>query len=344
MKIGALLGDPSGVGPEMMVKLLADIASKGFVKTGITKNDDPVPSILLLAAPAVLDHALKISGVNSLPTRQVASAAEPIAPGEIGLLEVKNIQVEQIVVGQSTTASGSATLNALDIATDAASAGHLHGFCFAPMNKHSLRLGGMTAEDEMRHIQERMGVTHFVCEFNCTQGLWTSRVTSHIPLKDVAHAITAEGIRNAVRIIDRSLRAAGVPSPRIGVCGLNPHAGDGGSIGREEIELIAPAIEAIKPEGIHVSGPFSADTIFVAARKGNFDGIVTLYHDQGQIAMKLMGFESGITVLGGLPIPITTSASGSAFDIAGKGIANIEGLRQALKTCVAMASFSASTY
>jgi 4-hydroxythreonine-4-phosphate dehydrogenase len=121
------------------------------------------------------------------------------------------------------------------------------------------------------------------------------------------------------------------------VCGLNPHAGDGGSIGREEIDLIAPAVVAAQAKGIQVSGPHPADTIFVAANKGAFDGIVTMYHDQGQIAMKLMGFESGITVLGGLPAPVTTCASGSAFDIAGKGVAQIGGLRQAMKTCITMA-------
>jgi 4-hydroxythreonine-4-phosphate dehydrogenase len=117
--------------------------------------------------------------------------------------------------------------------------------------------------------------------------------------------------------------------PTIAVAALNPHAGDGGMFGREEIDVIAPTIETAKAEGIDAHGPFAADTIFVKARDGNFDAVVTMYHDQGQIAMKLMGFSRGVTVSGGLPVPITTPASGTAFDIVGKGIANAEGLRQA---------------
>jgi 4-hydroxythreonine-4-phosphate dehydrogenase len=322
-KIAALLGDPSGVGPEMMVKLLA---------SGVKDC-----AVVLIAATDVLRAAERVCGVT-LKTKTISDASAQLQVGDIGFLPIDNIRADQIEMGKSTPASGFATLDALNRATDAAASGGVHGICFAPMNKHSLRVGGMSAEDEMRHIQARLNVTDFVCEFNCTQGLWTSRVTSHIPLKDVAGALTHDGICDAVQIIDRNLRAAGVARPRIGVCGLNPHAGDGGSIGREEIELIAPAVESMKRAGIDATGPHSADTIFVAAKNKNaFDGIVTMYHDQGQIAMKLMGFEKGITVLGGLPIPYTTSASGSAFDIAGKGIANIEGLRVAFETCVTMA-------
>jgi 4-hydroxythreonine-4-phosphate dehydrogenase len=119
---------------------------------------------------------------------------------------------------------------------------------------------------------------------------------------------------------------------------LNPHAGDGGSIGMEEIEIIEPAVRALQARGLDVRGPFSPDTVFVNARRGDFDAVVSMYHDQGQIAMKLMGFERGVTLHGGLPVPVTTPASGSAFDIAGKGIARIDGLREALNLNVRMAS------
>jgi 4-hydroxythreonine-4-phosphate dehydrogenase len=325
IRIAALLGDPSGIGPEVMVRLLAH----NSVRTDV--------SVVLIGAPDVLAAGEKVAG-STLGVKLIASVDEPLAAGEIGFLARCDISSDQIVLGQSNAISGIAALRALETAADAAMAGAVQGICFAPLNKHSLRLAGMHAEDEMRHLQTRMGVNDFVCEFNVTQNLWTSRVTSHIPLREVADAITLEGIGDAVRIIDKSLRAAGVANPRIGVCGLNPHAGDGGSIGREEIDLIAPAVEAVKRQGIAVTGPHSADTIFVAARKGAFDGIVTLYHDQGQIAMKLMGFESGITVLGGLPVPVCTCASGSAFDIAGKGIARADGLREAFTTCVRMAN------
>src|SRR4030095_13913947 len=112
---------------------------------------------------------------------------------------------------------------------------------------------------------------------------------------------------DAVKIIDDALRAAGIARPRIAVSGLNPHAGDGGSIGMEEIEVIAPAVQQLQQQGIDARGPYSPDTVFIAARRGDFDAVVSMYHDQGQIAMKLMGFESGVTLHGGLPVPVTTS-------------------------------------
>ena len=159
-----------------------------------------------------------------------------------------------------------------------------------------------------------------------------------MPLRDVAALITPEAVADAVLIIDRALRQAGVARPRIAVSGLNPHAGDGGSIGREEIELIAPAVQRLQAEGLDARGPYSPDTVFIAARRGDFDAVVSMYHDQGQIAMKLMGFERGVTLHGGLPVPVATSASGSAYDIAGRGIAHVEGLQAAFDLCVAMAA------
>jgi 4-hydroxythreonine-4-phosphate dehydrogenase len=206
------------------------------------------------------------------------------------------------------------------------------------LNKHSLRLAGMAEEDELRYMQSRFGVRNFTCEFNITDQLWTSRVTSHVPLREVAALITDEAVGEAVHIIDRALRRAGVAQPRIAVSGLNPHAGDNGSIGSEEIEIIAPAVDRLRRDGVDATGPWSPDTVFIAARRGDFDAVVSMYHDQGQIAMKLMGFERGVTLHGGLPVPVATSASGSAFDIAGQGIARIEGLQHAFDLCVRMAT------
>jgi 4-hydroxythreonine-4-phosphate dehydrogenase len=129
-----------------------------------------------------------------------------------------------------------------------------------------------------------------------------------------------------------------VTAPRLAVAALNPHGGEGGLFGREEIDAIAPAIQQARLDGIDAQGPFPADTIFLRARAGTFDAVVSMYHDQGQIAMKLMGFERGVTVQGGLPIPITTPAHGTAFDIAGRGVANPEALRQAFLLACRMAA------
>jgi 4-hydroxythreonine-4-phosphate dehydrogenase len=223
--------------------------------------------------------------------------------------------------GQSSIEAGSAALRALHRATDAARSGQVQGIVFAPLNKHSLRIAGMTHEDELRMMAEGFGVSGFVCEFNITGRLWTSRVTSHVPLRDVAALITMESVADAVHIIE-----------------LNPHAGDGGSIGMEEIEIIEPAVRALQQQGLDVRGPMSPDTVFVNARRGDFDAVVSMYHDQGQIAMKLMGFEKGVTLHGGLPVPVTTPASGSAFDIAGQGIARFDGLREAFMLNATMAA------
>jgi 4-hydroxythreonine-4-phosphate dehydrogenase len=324
-RIAVLLGDPSGVGPEMAVKLLA------------RERNRQQAEILLIADSAALASGQAIAG-HSLDVLRVEHLdAVRYEPGRITLLPCDTLQ-DPPVLGESNEASGRASMRALDLAIDAVRAGHADAIVFAPLNKHSLRLGGLVHEDELRHLQERFGVRGFTSEFNLTGALWTSRVTSHIPLKDVAAHITGEGVADAVRLIDSALRRAGVARPRIAVSGLNPHAGDGGSIGMEEIETIAPAVQRLRAEGLDARGPYSPDTVFIGARRGDVDAVVSMYHDQGQIAMKLMGFEKGVTLHGGLPVPVATSASGSAFDIAGRGIAQIEGLQEAFDLCVRMAS------
>jgi 4-hydroxythreonine-4-phosphate dehydrogenase len=139
---------------------------------------------------------------------------------------------------------------------------------------------------------------------------------------------------NAISLLDRIMRAAQKKAPRIAVAGLNPHAGEGGLLGNEEIRVIQPAVARARAQGADVFGPYPADTLFIAARRGDFDAVVTMYHDQGQIAMKLMGFEKGVTLHGGLPKPVATPAHGTAFDIAGKGIANVGPMREAFRLAV----------
>ncbi len=325
-RIAFLLGDPSGIGPEMAVKLLARAANRAAAE------------VLLIADPAVLASGEQIAGERLDPLTVTRLEDVRFEPGRVTLLARGFMQGQPLVLGESNAVSGRASMDALALATDAVQRGLAGAIVFAPLNKHSLRLGGLTHEDELRYLQERFAVPGFVCEFNITQDLWTSRVTSHVPLKDVAALITRQGVRDAVHIIDAALRHAGIANPRIAVSGLNPHAGDGGSIGMEEIEVIAPAVAALQAEGIDARGPFSPDTVFIGARRGDVDAVVSMYHDQGQIAMKLMGFEQGVTLHGGLPIPVATPASGSAFDIAGQGVARVAGLQHAFDLCVRMAA------
>jgi 4-hydroxythreonine-4-phosphate dehydrogenase len=158
-----------------------------------------------------------------------------------------------------------------------------------------------------------------------------------VPLSGVAALITEPRVLSDIKLTHRSLQEAGFANPRIGVAGLNPHAGDGGNFGLEDDQIIRPAVEAARREGIAADGPFPPDTVFVRATKGQFDAVLTMYHDQGQIAMKLIGFDSGVTLLGGFPFPICTPAHGSAYDIAGKGIANLGASKAAVLLAAKMA-------
>jgi 4-hydroxythreonine-4-phosphate dehydrogenase len=159
-----------------------------------------------------------------------------------------------------------------------------------------------------------------------------------VPLSQVAGLITHDRVLRGLILTDRSMRTAGFANPRIAVAGLNPHAGDGGNFGREEIDVIAPAVEEAKRTGITVEGPFPSDTVFLRARSGTFDAVLTMYHDQGQIAMKLIGFDQGVTLLGGFPFPIVTPAHGTAYDIAGRGLARVGAAREAVLLGASMAS------
>ncbi|MBL6928471.1 MAG: 4-hydroxythreonine-4-phosphate dehydrogenase PdxA [Rhodospirillales bacterium] len=302
-KIGVLLGDPNGVGPEMAVKLLAgeDVRERA--------------DILVIGDTRILRMAEKVAGI-------------PV-PTDVPFLDVPCITVEEVTPGEATAAGGRSCLKSLSVALDMAKKGEIDGFCFAPLNKYALKLGGCPVADEHIFFAHELDFDGPFCEHNVLDGLWTTRTTSHIPLSEVCALVTPERILRAIRLAHNTLGSAGFEKPRIAVAALNPHAGDGGMFGREEIDIIAPTIEAAKAEGIDANGPFAADTIFLKAKDGNFDAVVTMYHDQGQIAMKLMGFKRGVTVTGGVPVPITTPASGTAFDIVGKGIANAEGLRQA---------------
>jgi len=201
--------------------------------------------------------------------------------------------------------------------------------------------------DELHHFAEYLRVNNYFCEFNTLGDLWTARISSHIPLKDVASHVSVERITDAAELMYRSLLANGVKAPKVAIAGFNPHNGDGGTCGREEIDVIIPAVQGLQariwPTSDPFHGPFPADTIFLKARAGEYQAVVTMYHDQGQIAIKLLGFERGVTVQGGLPIPITTPAHGTAYDIAGQGCANVEATWQAFLIAARMGASHVST-
>jgi 4-hydroxythreonine-4-phosphate dehydrogenase len=236
-------------------------------------------------------------------------------------------------------------LRNLRVALGLGHVGAVDAVAFTPFNKASMKLAYPGYEDEIVYTAAVTGFTGTAREFNILEGLWNARLTSHVPLAAVAGLITRELVAEGLAFTDRAMREAGFARPRIAVAGLNPHAGDGGHFGREEIDIIAPAVASMKGRGIACEGPFPADTVFVRARRGDFDAVLTMYHDQGQIAMKLIGFDRGVSLLGGFPVPICTPAHGTAFDIAGKGIAHPGATRNALLIAARMgaARLSASS-
>jgi 4-hydroxy-L-threonine phosphate dehydrogenase PdxA len=322
--IGVLLGDPNGVGPEIAVKMLAD------------KSMRDVANIVVIGDPIVLKHGEKITGIDLLVT-PIDDVAEATFDGAaLPFLSVPTIDEKNIQPGTVTAEAGRTCVEALKVALKLGQSHTIDGFCFAPLNKKALGMGGASHPDEHVFFASELNHTGPAGEHNVLGNLWTSRVTSHIPLKDVAAKITQENIMRATTLAYDTLTGAGYKNPKIGVCALNPHGGDGGVFGREEIDVIGPAVEEAKAKGINAFGPYPSDTIFVKAKDGEFNAVVTMYHDQGQIAMKLMGFKQGVTVSGGLVVPITTPASGTAFDIVGKNVASAEGLTKAFQLCARM--------
>ena len=323
--VALTLGDPAGIGPELIARLLAK------PEAAATAN------IVLIGDRWLWDEGQRIAGA-CVATEEVRSLAEVRGRANTArpaFLAVHSIDPAMVQRGQAAAPGGRSVLQVLDLCMDATLAGEVDAICFAPLNKHAMKIGGMQHEDELHHFAQHLGVTGYFCEFNTLGELWTSRISSHVPLKDVASYVSVERIEQAAELIYRSLLANGVAQPRIAVAAFNPHGGDGGLCGREEVDVIVPAVQRLQardwPTESPFHGPFPADTIFLKAQAGEYQAIVTMYHDQGQIAIKLLGFSRGVTVQGGLPIPITTPAHGTAYDIAGQGKASVEAMWQAFR-------------
>lgn len=308
------LGDPAGIGAELMAKLLARSTSCAQA------------NVVLVGDRWLWEEGQRIAGlrVDCEPVAALADVRGRSDRQRPAFVAVDTVRPEQVQGGVASAAGGASVLKVLNLCMDAVQAGAVDAICFAPLNKHAMKLGGLGHEDELHHFAHYLGVKGYFCEFNTLGNLWTARVSSHIPLKDAAACLSQERIVEATRLIHRSLQANGLADPQVAVAAFNPHGGDGGTCGREEIDIIEPAVRQLQAEGLSVSGPFPADTIFLKARAGEYQAIVTMYHDQGQIAIKLLGFSQGVTVQGGLPIPITTPAHGTAYDIAGQGRADVD--------------------
>ncbi len=315
--VAVSFGDASGIGPELVARLLArpDVKDAG--------------QILVVGDDWVWQEAKRVAGTAPAVTVIRDWTEARGGDGTPLFLPLETVNRTDVVTGQVTAAAGAGARTALRACLDAVKCGDIDAICFAPLNKLAMKKGGMAFEDELHFFADYFGVTDYFCEFNTLGTLWTSRISSHIPLADIPKYVTKDRIKAAARLTYQTLKRAGFADPRVAVAALNPHGGEGGTCGREEIDIIAPAVRELNQEGLPIQGPFPADTIFLKARDGALDSIVTMYHDQGQVAVKLMGFERGVTVQGGLPAPITTPAHGTAFDIVGQGKANAEAMTQA---------------
>ena len=323
--IALAMGDPAGVSPELTAKLLADDEVRAAAK------------IVVFGDLRILEEGAKIAGV-SLDISVVAPDAAYDASQRPVLIDLGHLAPQDVKRGEATPEGGAFALENFRRALVMANEGKADAVCFTPFNKKAMRYVYPGYDDEIRYAADITGFKGAAREFNVLDNLWNCRVTSHIPLSAVASALTAEGIVAELALADLCMREGGLENPRIAVAGLNPHAGDGGNFGQEEIDIIEPAVKLAIQRGFNASGPYPADTVYVRARNGEFDGVLTMYHDQGQIAMKLMGFDRGVTMMGGFPFPICTPAHGTAYDIAGRGIANLGASKAAVMLAVRMAA------
>ena len=314
--VAVTFGDACGIGPELIAKLLA------------RPDAQDAATMVVVGDPWVWAEGQRVAGTTT-SLKPISGWKEARGGEGPFFLAVETVARNDVIAGQMTPAAGRGARAALTICLDAVQRGDSDAICFAPLNKQAMKKGGMNFEDELHFFADYFGVKDYFCEFNTLGTLWTSRISSHIPLADIPQYVTKDRIKAAARLTYKTLKAAGFAEPRVAVAALNPHGGDGGTCGREEIDIIEPAARELNAEGLPIQGPFPADTIFLKARDKQLDSIVTMYHDQGQVAVKLMGFERGVTVQGGLPAPITTPAHGTAFDIVGQGKANAEAMTQA---------------
>jgi 4-hydroxy-L-threonine phosphate dehydrogenase PdxA len=312
------LGDRYGVGPEIVARLLAENRIPADVR------------VVAVGDQAVFDRGRAAAAGVGTPYPVVATLADARTANEPWVFLHRPFAAEVTPVGRVSADAGREALDTFAFLLDAARSGTVDGIVYAPLNKQSMHLGGHTGAEELDFFVKRLGHNGPAGEINILDRLWTSRVTSHVPLRAVGDLITREKVRAAIALIANTMKQAGRENAHIGVAALNPHAGEGGAFGREEIDIIVPAIEEARAEGFAVEGPYPADTIFPQAETRGIDGVVTMFHDQGQIALKVLGLGKGITLHAGLPVPIATPSHGTAFDIVGTGKARIDGLAAAV--------------
>jgi 4-hydroxythreonine-4-phosphate dehydrogenase len=315
------MGDPAGIGPE--------IALKAFIS-----KDLPQCTVFIIGDADVLEQAKKLLSC-SIRINAISDAHE-IKADCVNVLDMKQVSIHDFSMGKVQANCGRASYAYVIKGIELALKGDIDAIVANPISKEALKMAGINYPGHTEILADKTGTRNFSMMF-ASENVHVVHVTTHVSLKTALTMITKESVLSHTRLLNSALKNLGIRSPRIAISGLNPHAGENGLFGDEEILHIAPAVMLAKQEGIDASGPFPPDTVFMRAFKGEFDGVVSMLHDHGFVALKTRNFEGGVNITLGLPIIRTSVGHGTAFDISGKGIASEKSLIAALKAAKLMA-------
>ena len=321
--IAITMGDPCGIGPEVIAKALGS----GEVY--------PICRPVVVGSSWSMKQAVDLTGA-ALTIRETESPSEGgMSPGFADVVDAHNLNPEDVTVGKVSPSCGKAAMEWVSMAAECALAGQVDALATAPVNKEAASLAGYTAIGHMELLQQITGAPD-VATMLMAGRLRVVHLTTHRSLRRACDYVTKDGILAKLELTRNSFTGWGISEPRIAVAALNPHGSDGGLLGDEEAEHILPAIEEARRRGIDSRGPVPADIVFHQAIEGAYDVVLAMYHDQGHIPVKVHGFETSITANLGLPFVRTSVDHGTAFDIAGKGIAHHRGMVEAIKAAVAL--------
>jgi 4-hydroxythreonine-4-phosphate dehydrogenase len=310
--IGITMGDPCGIGPEIIARVFADGLPGQAVVIGDAK---------------VMERAVRALAIP-LQVQPIASIDEAVSDATlIPVLNVSDLPAD-LPIGQVDARAGRASYDYVVRAIDEALAGNIGAIVTAPINKEAMKKGGLNYPGHTEILAERSGTDKFAMML-ANDELRVILVTIHVSLRDAIDLVTQDSVLRTIELAHKAGKAYGIASPRVAVAGLNPHAGENGMFGREDLDIIVPAIRRAQELGMNASGPWPGDTVFMRARKGEFDIVVAQYHDQGLIPVKYLGIDNGVNVTIGLPFIRTSVDHGTAFDIAGQGTADHSSLRYA---------------
>ena len=329
--IGITLGDPVGIGPEIIVKAFSD------------------PGLFQTARPLVLGDIKVLSRARDMLAPSLAihpidtPAQGKFSPGTIDIIPLSDLALAEVTWGKPTRATGHAMTQYILKGVDLALSGETDAIVTSPINKAAMNMAGYHYNGHTELIAERTGTTRYAMML-AGEKLRVVLVSIHMPFKDVPKVLTTDKIVDLTQLTAESLISRfGIENPRIAVAGLNPHAGEDKMFGDEEETIITPAVDICREEGFAVTGPFPPDTVYYHAVQGRFDAVVSMYHDQGLIPFKLIHFENGVNTTLGLPIVRTSVDHGTAYDIAGQGIARPDSLLAAVDMAVMQARFAKKT-